>query len=99
MNRELGVPWAGLTKRFLHYNSLHQLLLYSSFHFRLTLVKTINQRMDMDGLNSLKYHLSEIVEKQLYTLIRVEVKKHEYVYPTFTKDDPHWQSYGSFVTK
>ena len=51
------------------------------------LICTAVQRMYVDGLNSLKYHLMEVVEESLYTVVRVEIKQKDYRYPPCTEAD------------
>ena len=48
------------------------------FRWRNCLKCNAVQRMHTDGLNSLKYHLKEVIEESLYTVIRVEIKQSDY---------------------
>ena len=45
-------------------------------------------RMHKDGLNSLKYHLKEVVEQPLYTVIKVELRQSDYQYPPCPENCP-----------
>merc|ERR1712034_228006 len=45
---------------------------------RMNLLRSSKTRMSTDGLNSLKYHLKEVVEEPLVTFVKIKMNKEDY---------------------
>jgi len=45
---------------------------------RMNLLRNSKERMSVDGLNTLKYHLKEVLEDELVTYVKIQMKKQDY---------------------